>query len=126
MGLLRSAFVGGSAILVAVVGPVMVHLTKIGGPFLTPNPTVLGPGQGPVYIEDTLHCEDVHHYRPANLLFTACEDLKHTRFDWFPGLAHLEPKAAGRGSIHVVNPKVCTGNTLIRNAEVQTLVSDEQ
>lgn len=109
MGLLSSAFLGIFAILVAVLAPAVVHLIKIGGPFLTPNPTVLGTGQGPIVIEDTVHCEDVHHYRPANLLFTACEDLKETRFDWFPALGHLDAKAAGRGSIHVVDPKVCRG-----------------
>jgi hypothetical protein len=40
------------------------------------------------------------------LLFTACEDEIKTRFDWFPGLGHLEPHAAGQGSIHVVDPEV--------------------
>jgi hypothetical protein len=110
MGLLSSAFLGLFAILVATLAPTVVHMIKIGGPFLTPNPTVLGAGQGPIIIEDTIHCEDLHHYRPANLLFTACEDLKDTRFDWFPGLGHLDAEAAGRGSIHVVDPKVCDGN----------------
>ncbi|KAJ5152892.1 uncharacterized protein N7482_009370 [Penicillium canariense] len=107
MGLLSSAFLGLFAVLVAVLAPTVIHLIRVGGPFLTPNPTVLGAGQGPIVIEDTIHCEDVHHYRPADLLFTACEDLKATRFDWFPGLGHLDTKAAGRGSIHVVDPKVC-------------------
>jgi hypothetical protein len=119
MGLLNSALLGLFAILVATLAPAVVHLIKIGGPFLTPNPTVLGAGQGPIVIEDTVHCEDLHHYRPANLLFTACEDLKDTRFDWFPGLAHLDPKAAGRGSIHVVDPKVCDRDYRLYDAEVQ-------
>lgn len=106
MGLFRTTF--GLGLLVAlvafVVGPVK-HIVKIGGVFLTPNPTVLGEGQGPIRIEDTIHCEDVHHYRPANLLFTACEDYKDTRFSWFPPLGNFVPPTT-RGSIHVVDPKV--------------------
>lgn len=107
MGLLSSVFgLSLLAALAAVLVPWGAHLVKITGPFLTPNPTVLGEGQGPIYIEDTVHCEDVHHYRPANLLFAACEDSKSTRFDWFPALAHLTPRPEARGSIHVVNPAV--------------------
>ncbi|KAJ5219824.1 hypothetical protein N7468_009028 [Penicillium chermesinum] len=89
----------------AFVVPVVVHFLTVFGPFLVPKPTVLGEGQGPIYIQDTVHCEDVHHYLPANLLFTACEDVKETRFKWFPGLGHyLEPQPPARGSIHVVDP----------------------
>lgn len=108
MGLFRSVF-GLSVLagLLAFVVPVVQHFIKIHGPFLVPIPTVLGEGQGPIYIDDTIHCEDVHHYRPANLLFTACEDVKETRFKWFPGLVHLEPSSPARGSIHIVDPKVC-------------------
>lgn len=107
MGLYRSAFnLSLFAALAAVLVPPAAHLVKVGGLFLTPTPTVLGEGQGPIYIEDTVHCEDVHHYLPANLLFTACEDSKSTRFDWFPGLGHLTPRPEARGSIHVVNPQV--------------------
>lgn len=107
MGVFRSAFVVGVLGVAAVVVPWILHLITIAGPFLTPKPTVLGEGQGPIRIEDTIHCEDVHHYRPANLLFTACEDTKATRFDWFPGLGHLEkPQTQARGSIHVIDPKV--------------------
>lgn len=107
MGLYRSAFnLSLLAALAAVLVPWAAHLVKVGGLFLTPNPTELGEGQGPIYIEDTVHCEDVHHYLPANLLFTACEDSKSTRFDWFPGLGHFTPRPEARGSIHVVNPQV--------------------
>lgn len=115
MALLGSAFLGLITLLVALLAPTVIHYSKIGGPFLTPKPTVLGQGQGPVVIEDTVHCEDVHHYRPANLLFTACEDEIKTRFDWFPGLGHLEAHAAGQGSIHVVDPKVsfCPCQTML-------------
>lgn len=106
MALLGSAFLGLITLLIALLAPTLLHFPKIGGLFLTPSPTILGEGQGPIVIEDTVHCEDVHHYRPANLLFTACEDEIKTRFDWFPGLGHLEPHAAGQGSIHVVDPEV--------------------
>ncbi|KAJ5114629.1 hypothetical protein NUU61_000388 [Penicillium alfredii] len=112
MGLFRTTF--GLGLLVAlvafVVGPVK-HIVKIGGFFLTPNPTVLGKGQGPIRIEDTIHCEDVHHYRPANLLFTACEDYKDTRFSWFPPLGNFVPPTT-RGSIHVVDPKTMKSTRL--------------
>ncbi|KAJ5639813.1 uncharacterized protein N7484_007675 [Penicillium longicatenatum] len=106
MGAFRSLFgLGLVAGLLAFWLPVIVHFVKIGGVFETPTPTILGEGQGPIRIEDTIHCEDVHHYRPANLLFTACEDTKDTRFDWFPGLGHLTPHPPARGSIHVIDPK---------------------
>ncbi|KAJ6111639.1 hypothetical protein N7523_007700 [Penicillium sp. IBT 18751x] len=100
------------AALAAILIPWGNHVIRIGGLFLTPNPTVLAEGQGPIYIEDTVHCEDVHHYRPANLLFTACEDSKSTRFDWFPPLAHLTPVPEARGSIHVVDPKTMKSSRL--------------
>lgn len=92
------------ALVAFLAGPIS-HFVHITGFFLTPNSTVLGQGEGPIHIEDTIHCEDVHHYRPANLLFTACEDNKSTRFSWFPPLGSLLPLTA-QGSIHVVDPKV--------------------
>lgn len=109
MGMFRSVLsLSVLAGLAAFVVPVVLHFLKIHGPFLVPKPTVLGEGEGPIYIEDTVHCEDVHHYRPANVLFTACEDVKETRFKWFPGLGHLEPQSPARGSIHIIDPKVCS------------------
>ncbi|OGE54599.1 hypothetical protein PENARI_c006G05618 [Penicillium arizonense] len=104
MGLLGTLSLGIFVALVAFLSGPVSHIIRIGGVFLTPNPTVLGEGQGPIYIEDTIHCEDVHHYRPANLLFTACEDYKNTRFSWFPPLGNLVPSTTS-GSIHVVDPK---------------------
>ncbi|KAK2033029.1 serum paraoxonase/arylesterase [Colletotrichum zoysiae] len=61
-----------------------------------------------VLIEDTVHCEDIHHHVPSGLLFTACEDDKTTRSAWFPGLGHLDDPVKGskqKGSIHVIDPK---------------------
>ncbi|KAJ5632985.1 hypothetical protein N7490_009324 [Penicillium lividum] len=101
----RSIFGLGLVGLTAFWLPMIIHFLNIGGAFQTPTPTILGEGQGPIRIEDTIHCEDVHHYRPANLLFAACEDVKDTRFDWFPGLGHLTPHPPARGSIHVIDPK---------------------
>lgn len=123
MGLFRSAFtLSLLAALAAFLVPWGAHLVKIGGPFLTPVPTVLGESQGPIYIEDTVHCEDVHHYLPANLLFAACEDSKSTRFDWFPPLGHLTPLpgARARGSIHVVNPQVSSVLVYMRKSGILT------
>ncbi|OJJ43373.1 hypothetical protein ASPZODRAFT_19459 [Penicilliopsis zonata CBS 506.65] len=58
-----------------------------------------------VRIADTVHCEDLHFYEPANLLFTACEDIKTTRFKWFPPLAIFDEPLTARGSIHVIEPE---------------------
>lgn len=108
MGLFSSKLALGLLIgLAAYLIPIINHIIKIGGVFDTPQQTVFGEGEGPIYIEDTIHCEDLHHYLPANLLFTACEDTVETRLDWFPGLGHLEPHSPARGSIHVIDPKVC-------------------
>ncbi|CAG8905208.1 unnamed protein product [Penicillium egyptiacum] len=98
------------ALVAFLAGPIS-HFVHITGFFLTPNSTVLGEGQHPIYIEDTIHCEDVHHYRPANLLFTACEDDKTRRFSWFPPLGSLVPLKA-QGSIHVVDPKTMKSSRL--------------
>jgi hypothetical protein len=111
MGLGTTLTLGLVAALVAFLAGPVSHIVRIGGVFLTPNPTVLGEGQGPIPISDTIHCEDVHHYRPANLLFTACEDYKSTRFSWFPPLGNLLPLTT-RGSIHVVDPKVSSSRTV--------------
>ncbi|KAJ5592966.1 hypothetical protein N7537_009870 [Penicillium hordei] len=98
------------ALVAFLAGPVS-HFVHITGYFLTPNPTVLGEGQGLIHIEDTIHCEDVHHYHQANLLFTACEDDKSTRLSWFPPLGHMLPLTA-QGSIHVVDPKTMKSTRL--------------
>ncbi|CAG7926989.1 unnamed protein product [Penicillium olsonii] len=111
MGLSFTLKLGLFAALVSYLAGPISHLVQITGVFLTPVPTVLGEGQGPIYIADTVHCEDVHHYRPANLLFTACEDHKSTRFSWFPPLGHMSPPGA-RGSLHVVDPKTMKSTRL--------------
>ncbi|KAJ5816856.1 hypothetical protein N7447_009089 [Penicillium robsamsonii] len=110
MGFGTVSTLGLVALVAFFAGPIS-HFMQIAGVFLTPNSTVLGEGQGPIYIEDTIHCEDVHHYRPANLLFTACEDNKSTRFSWFPPIGNLLPLTT-QGSIHVVNPKTMKSTRL--------------
>ncbi|KAJ5154130.1 uncharacterized protein N7500_009569 [Penicillium coprophilum] len=110
MGLGAVFSLGLVALVAFLAGPIS-HFVQIAGVFLTPNSTVLGEGQGPIYIEDTVHCEDVHHYRPANLLFTACEDDKSTRFSWFPPIGNLLPLMT-QGSIHVVDPKTMKSTRL--------------
>ena len=99
------------ALVAFLAGPIS-HFVQIAGIFLTPNSTVLAEGQGPIYIQDTIHCEDVHHYRPANLLFTACEDEKSSRFSWFPPIGNFRPVAT-QGSIHVVDPKVTSSRQIV-------------
>ncbi|EKV16753.1 Serum paraoxonase/arylesterase family protein [Penicillium digitatum] len=110
MGFGTTISLGLVALIAFLAGPIL-HLVQVAGVFLTLNPTVLGEGQGPIQIEDTIHCEDVHHYLPANLLFTACEDDKSTRFSWFPPLGHMLPRTT-QGSIHVVDPKTMKSTRL--------------
>ncbi|KAJ5780889.1 hypothetical protein N7457_006049 [Penicillium paradoxum] len=98
-------------LLVAFLAGPISQFVRIGGVFLTPNPTVLSKGQGPIHIEDTVHCEDLHHYRPANLLFTACEDDRSGRFSWFPPLGNFVP-VRNQGSIHVVDPNTMKSTRL--------------
>ncbi|KAJ5555516.1 hypothetical protein N7461_003986 [Penicillium sp. DV-2018c] len=102
--------IGLVALIAFLAGPIS-HFIRVAGVFLTPNPTVLAEGQAPIYIEDTIHCEDLHHYRPANLLFTACEDDKSTRFKWFPPLGSFVPVAT-QGSIHVIDPETMKSSRL--------------
>lgn len=62
-----------------------------------------------VLIKDTVHCEDIHYYTPANTLFTACEDVSATRFSWFPPLATYDDPYGtwkAKGSIHTIDPQV--------------------
>lgn len=66
-------------------------------------------------IQDTTHCEDLHHYAPRNILFTACEDSDTIRFSWFPPLGVFDdPTLAtkARGSIHVIDPETMKSRRL--------------
>lgn len=62
-----------------------------------------------LHIKDTIFCEDIHYYAPANTLFTACEDSTAIRPKWWPPLVHYEDPTfgwQGKGSIHVIDPEV--------------------
>ncbi|KAI3541730.1 serum paraoxonase/arylesterase [Colletotrichum abscissum] len=68
-----------------------------------------------IYIDDTIHCEDIHYHEPSGLLFTACEDNEENRAKWFPGLGNLNDPLVGskqKGSIHVIDPKDMTQKRL--------------
>ncbi|PSR75848.1 hypothetical protein BD289DRAFT_487001, partial [Coniella lustricola] len=91
------------------------HLTKL-GVFRTLNassPSSLHPNDAASFvhlIQDTVHCEDLHYYEPGNVLFTACEDVNTTRYEWFPALSQencVDPAQAvlKQGSIHVIDPE---------------------
>jgi hypothetical protein len=98
------------AVTAAIFGPPVRRLVTVIGVFRTPASTFISPADT-VWIDDTVHCEDLHHHLESNLLFTACEDVKETRMGWFPGLGRLgnpEVVLKARGSIHVIDPKVRT------------------
>ncbi|KAG9527658.1 calcium-dependent phosphotriesterase, partial [Aureobasidium melanogenum] len=94
-----------AAISAYIVPPIRHELKVLGVGRVIPESTIANAIDY-VKIEDTTHCEDLHYYAPANLLFTACEDKRETRFDWFPPLGSLDPPADGtQGSIHVIDPE---------------------
>jgi len=70
------------------------------------------PARAPmVGVSDSIHCEDLHYHAPSGLLFTACEDNAETRFKWFPPLGNVDDPELGaqsKGSIHIIDPKVCS------------------
>lgn len=64
-------------------------------------------------IPNTIHCEDLHHHRESNLLFTACQADTKARVAWFPPLEHFsDHKIAGLGSLNVINPDTYTSTKL--------------
>jgi hypothetical protein len=109
MGAFAYILVAGLAVLSAVYGPALTRFITVVGVFRIPANTPVDPADT-VFIKDTIHCEDLHHHLPSNLLFTACEDSLDMRYDWFPALDHLRaPQAVtkARGSLHVIDPQVC-------------------
>jgi hypothetical protein len=98
--------------LLALVGSflyreVKLRLTVLG--FTRPQSSIKNiHGEELRIIPNTMLCEDLHYHETSGLLFTACEGDATPRGHWFPGLAHLsEPSKAGRGTINVIDPKVC-------------------
>jgi hypothetical protein len=101
-GILTIASVAALAALSSYITPSIRHELKVLGVGRTVPVSTIDY----VKIQDTIHCEDLHYYAPANLLFTACED-RYTRFGWFPPLGNFEPPKGGvQGSFHVVDPEV--------------------
>jgi len=96
------------AVLTSVLyGPIQHSLTVV-GVFRTLKSTPLAP-EDIVRIPDTIHCEDLHYYEPAHLLFTACEDNAEIRGHWFPPLGiFTTPEKITGGSLHVIDPEVNT------------------
>lgn len=82
-------------------------LTKLGVFRQLTSTPLANPGDL-VFIKDTVHCEDIHYYIPANTLFAACEDVNTTRFKWFPPLGLSDANVAwnAKGSIHTIDPEV--------------------
>ncbi|PHH81655.1 hypothetical protein CDD82_244 [Ophiocordyceps australis] len=73
------------------------------------------PGNDFALIEGTVHCEDVHHHRASNSLFTACNNHEPSRYSWFPPLAIYSNATAGRetrGSITVIDPTTLQARAL--------------
>ncbi|BDD63269.1 hypothetical protein MAP00_008183 [Monascus purpureus] len=85
------AFAFAALVVLAAVllsGPVS-RIVSILGIFRNTSPAAVAADKiGTVFrkIDDTMHCEDLHYYQPANKLFTACEDSTLPRFEWFPPL----------------------------------------
>ncbi|KAI5237861.1 serum paraoxonase/arylesterase family protein [Aureobasidium subglaciale] len=79
-GTITVASIAALAALSAYIIPPIRHELKVlgvGRPTIT---STIANAADYVKIEDTTHCEDLHYYAPANLLFTAC----------FPGFLHWE------------------------------------
>jgi hypothetical protein len=112
-GILTIASVAALAALSSYITPSIRHELKVLGVGRTVPVSTIDY----VKIQDTIHCEDLHYYAPANLLFTACED-RYTRFGWFPPLGNFEPPKEGvQGSFHVVDPEVCFPPVFMRVEE---------
>jgi len=96
----------GLAVLISVLYGPLQHSLLVAGVFRTLTSTPLAPVDI-VRIPDTIHCEDLHYYEPAHLLFTACEDNAATRGHWFPPLGiFTTPEKITGGSLHVIDPEV--------------------
>jgi hypothetical protein len=101
-GILTIASVAALAALSTYIAPSIRHELKVLGVGRTVPVSTIDY----VKIQDTIHCEDLHYYAPANILFTACED-RYTRFEWFPPLGNFEPPKEGlQGSFHVIDVEV--------------------
>lgn len=97
------------AVLVAsLYGPVLRELTVLGVFRQLGDAPGIAAHQTVHHIADTVHCEDLHFHARSGHIFTACEDTAATRFGWFPPLGNMRGPTSARGSIHVIDPKVCS------------------
>jgi len=92
------------AVDVDITNPIY-HALTVFGLFRTPRSTPVAASDF-VVINDTVQCEDIHYYAPANKLFTACEDNPNTRYVWFPPLVNMIAPPKTAGSLHVIDPTV--------------------
>lgn len=98
-----------SVFLAYLYGTQVYRQLTIFGLFRTPSSTHTSAVDTVVVIEGTKHCEDLHYHETAELLFTACEGPRTTRFSWWPPLAnHQDPTALkdAQASLVVIDPKV--------------------
>lgn len=105
-GILMAGLTGLAAFLYGP--PTHRVLTKIGA-FRSLSSMPLASPEDLVVLKDTTHCEDIHYYAPAHTLFTACEDVSATRYQWFPPLATFRDANIAwnsKGSIHIIDPEV--------------------
>ena len=64
-------------------------------------------------IPDTAVCEDLHHHRPSNQIFAACQDDEAQHYEWFPPFGVFKNhKTLNTGSITVIDPEQFTSKKL--------------
>ncbi|KAI1856310.1 uncharacterized protein JN550_013860, partial [Neoarthrinium moseri] len=90
----------------AYLYPGIQRVITVLGVFRTPATVQLTSSEDLVYVDGTIHCEDVHYHAPSHKLFTACEDSPVTRFGWFPPLAKFNASVLNqaRGGLFVIDP----------------------
>lgn len=99
------------ALLAVLLGYVYnFHVRRViyvAGVFRRPERTELAPGDY-VVIDNTTNCEDLHYHEPSGFIFTACEDHKGSRLEWFPPIGHFgDPDVARmKGRLQIIDPKV--------------------
>ena len=91
--------------------PIRIKYTVVG--FSRPRDQIKNiHGEQLKHIPDTPLCEDLHLHELSGLLFTACGSVDQgldIRRNWFPPLGLLDVKHSKKqkGSIVVIDPKVC-------------------
>jgi hypothetical protein len=112
--ILRNALFLVVALVIYAYQPTRQRLVTLGLTRGSVIENVHGLDGGLRVIEDTRHCEDLHHWETRNgkpVLFTACEGKWSPRFKWFPPMTVFEgPEELGSGdmtgSLYVLDPEV--------------------